>query len=220
MQGNTSRPPSVRVEEWRGLSDSARLKAIAEWEKEKAARHKVRTAEGLSEEIPPEDLPDYHAVMKEMLVRYEEKTSPAMACNAIGKRKPLPATGLIATSTGEEATKSDVPGPHRQHQSRMDHLSDRQSEEYFALIHTAIPDNKVYNILAAKEAIDKEWDKLFRLGTFDLSTVEEKRDVAKRYKANNEKCISARYALSATRSTANCRCTSVSTRVEWSSVAI
>ena len=131
----------------------------------------------------------------------------------------MAATGLIATSAGEAELMSENPASSRLHQSRMDHLSDRQSEEYYALIHTAIPDNKVYKILVAKEAIDKEWDKLFRLGTFDLSTVEEKRDVAKRYKDKMKKCISARYALSATRSTANCRCTSVSTRVEWSSVA-
>ena len=34
-QGNSKRPPSIWVEEWRDMSDSNRLKAIADWEKEK-----------------------------------------------------------------------------------------------------------------------------------------------------------------------------------------
>ena len=66
-------------------------------------------------------------------------------------------------------------------------MSDKQSQEYYALIHTAIPDKKVYQIPGAKAAIDKEWDKLFKFGTFDLSIVAEKHDVAKRYKLKNEK---------------------------------
>ena len=68
------------MEEWGDVSDPNKIKAIADWEKEKAARDKMRASEGLIESIPPEDLDDYHAVMKEMLKKYEEKTSPAMAC--------------------------------------------------------------------------------------------------------------------------------------------
>ena len=110
MQGTTSRPPSVWVEEWRDLSDGARLKAIADWEKEKAARDKVRASEGLSESIPPEDLPDYHAVIKEMLLTYKEKTSPAMACNAIGNAEVIlsRATSLMSKFPGEYRLIQDI----------------------------------------------------------------------------------------------------------------
>ena len=80
-------------------------------------------------------------------------------------------SGLSASSTGKGT-----------HQSRMDYLSDKQSEEYYALIHIAILDEKVYQIPGAKAAVDNEWDNLFTRGAFDLFTVAEKRDVAKRYK--------------------------------------
>ena len=137
----------------------------------------MRASEGLIESIPPEDLAECHEVMKENLKKYEEKTPPAMACyGAKVDREDITSpdllteavsgSGLIATSTGK-----------RTHQSRMDYLSDKQSEEYYALIHIAIPDKKVYQIPGAKAAVDKEWDKLFQLGTFDLSTVAEKRDI-------------------------------------------
>ena len=130
---------------------------------------------------------EYHAIMKEMLKKYEKKTSPAMACYSSKldreeKTSPdlmsavVSGSGLIATSTEK-----------RTHQSRMDYLCDKQSEEYYALIHTAIPDKKVYQISGAKAAVDKEWDKLFKLGTFDLSTVAEKRDIVQRYKRKKEK---------------------------------
>ena len=89
----------------------------------------------------------------------------------------------------------------------MDYLSDKHSEEYYALIHTAIPDKKVYQIPGAKDVVEKEWDKLFKLGTFDLLTVAEKRDVAKRYKLKNEKVHIV-----------NCRYIYESIKEEWSSV--
>lgn len=188
VQGESKRPPSIWVEEWRQMSDPNRLKAIAAWEKEKAARDKMRASEGLIEAIPPEDLKDYHAIMKISLKRYKEETPPAMACYGVERHdregstsqdlltESVHGTGLIATTKGS-----------RTHQSRMDYLQDKQSEEYYALIHTAIPDKKVYQIPEAKAAVDKEWDKLFKRGTFDLSSVGEKRDVVQRYKQKGGK---------------------------------
>ena len=61
------------------MSDPNRLKAIAAWEKEKAARDKMRAREGLIEAIPAEDMPEYHAVMKENVKKYAETKAPAMA---------------------------------------------------------------------------------------------------------------------------------------------
>ena len=46
------------------MSDPNRLKAIADWEKEKTARDKMRASEGLIESIPQEDLTEYHEVRK------------------------------------------------------------------------------------------------------------------------------------------------------------
>ena len=48
--------------------------------KEQGARDKQRMTEGLQEAIPLEDLKEYHAVMKAMLLKYEERKPPAMPC--------------------------------------------------------------------------------------------------------------------------------------------
>ena len=45
------------------------------------------------------------------------------------------------------------------------------SEEFMALIHTAIPDAKMYRIPGAKAAMDKEWKKLFDMNAFGLDEV-------------------------------------------------
>ena len=60
------------------MSDLRRLDAIAAWTKEKAARDKERAKEGLEEKIPTEDLPDYHAWMKDAMLKYAETKAPAM----------------------------------------------------------------------------------------------------------------------------------------------
>ena len=85
VQGDSKRPPSVWVEEWWQMSDKNKLKAIAHWEKEEAARDKVRANQGLIEAIPPEDLRDYHEIMKQKFKKYAEITPPAMACYGVEK---------------------------------------------------------------------------------------------------------------------------------------
>ena len=84
----------------------------------------MRASEGLIESIPPEDLDEYHAVMKEMLKKYEEKTSPAMACYCAKRDHQQegaePGLGLIASSARRTEYMSDKPALTRLHQSRMD----------------------------------------------------------------------------------------------------
>ena len=77
----------------------------------------------------------------------EGKTSPDLLTD------PIFGTGLIAYSTGA-----------RTHQSRMDYLCDNQSEEYYALIHTAIPDKKVYQIPGAKAIQYRHFRLVFTCG--------------------------------------------------------
>ena len=56
-----------------------------------------------------------------------------------------------------------------------------ESEDYLAMIHTEIPVEKVFGIPGAKAAVDKEWDKLFRIESFDLDRVMAHKDIVAMY---------------------------------------
>ena len=150
VQGDTTRPPSVWVEEWRLMSDIRKLDAIAAWGKEKITRDAERINAGVIESIPDDELKEYHAVMKEALLKYEEKKPPAMPCYGIKQEREG------NTTHGEGGALVAESKQKKTHQSKLDYLCDEASEEYYALIHTAIPDKKVFEIPGAKAAVDKE----------------------------------------------------------------
>ena len=61
------------------------------------------------------------------------------------------------------------------------------SEEFMALIHTAIPDAKMYKIPGAKAAIDKEWKKLFDMNAFGMDEVMEHKKIVEKYAKMDKK---------------------------------
>ena len=77
-------------------------------------------------------------------------------------------------------------GAKRTHQSKLDWLCGAESEEYYALIHTAIPDKKAYEIPKAKGPVDAEWDKLIRIGSFGFPEVMYKNEVIAKHKKSGE----------------------------------
>ena len=129
------------------------LDAIAAWGEEKVARDKQRMQEGLQEAIPVEDLKGYHAVMKDMLLKYEEKKPPAMPCYGIELDREDKTSQSTSAGEGLLAVSNRKKG--RAQESRLDYLCEEASEELYALIHTAIPDKKVYEIPGAKAAVVK-----------------------------------------------------------------
>ena len=51
----------------------------------KITRDAERINAGVIESIPDDELKEYHAIMKEALLKYEEKKPPAMPCYGIKK---------------------------------------------------------------------------------------------------------------------------------------
>ena len=64
-----------------------------------------------------------------------------------------------------------------------------QSEDFLAMIHLEIPPEKVPGISGAKAAVDKEWQKLFDMNTFDLKRVMSQKDIKAMYKARNNEPV-------------------------------
>ena len=93
---------------------------------------------------------EYNATMEIMLKLYEEKSAPAMPC--YGCKKPQTGSdgqtlqpnrqyqGEVLVS--ELEANQQIP---RSHEEKIAMLGD-QSEQFMALIHTAIPDAKMYKI--------------------------------------------------------------------------
>ncbi len=78
----------------------------------------------------------------------------------------------------------------------------------------------MYKIPKAKEAIDKEWKKLFDINAFGLDEVEEFEDVKDDTLRWVRRFISGLFEPYATRNIANFLCTSVYSREEWYSEEI
>jgi hypothetical protein len=57
------------------------------------------------------------------------------------------------------------------------------------MIHLEIPPEKVPGISGAKAAVDKEWQKLFDMNTFDLKRVMSQKDIKAMYKARNNEPV-------------------------------
>lgn len=75
--------------------------------------------------------------------------------------------------------------PPRPHQEKYA-ASGFVSEEYMAMMHTAIPDDVVKSIQGANDAIDVAWAKLFKLGAFGLEDFADQKDVKKKYEGTKK----------------------------------
>ena len=58
----------------------------------------------------------------------------------------------------------------RPHQERWA-AAGMQTEDLLAMVLTEVPVEKVFGVPGAKAAVDKEWGKLIRIRSFDLSKV-------------------------------------------------
>ena len=84
-------------------------------------------------------------------------------------------------ASGSESSSSEPDARERRHQEQIASFG-TVSDEYLAMIHTSIPDGKVYSIKGAKDSVNAEWDKLFSLESFGMSEVMEYRDCVALYK--------------------------------------
>jgi hypothetical protein len=78
------------------------------------------------------------------------------------------------------AAEAQLKRPHQERIAAGGYVSD----EYYNLIHTPVPMNKVRDIPAAREAVQLEWNKLVRKCAWILSSVQERADVLRNLKDN------------------------------------
>ena len=167
------------------MSKPAKAKAIAEWGAEKARRDDVRGRHGLPEEIPPENVQKYNCAMVDFLEKYQEKDPPAMPCVSIKAGVSKDPQNDSDRVTNGCALIGEGKTSERQHQERWAPAG-FQSEDVLAMIHLEIPPEKVSGISGAKAAVDKEWDKLVDMSTFDSKAAMGFEAIKKMYKAKSE----------------------------------
>ena len=108
--------------------------------------------------MPDEDK-DYLRILSEAQAKHSPPAVPAMP---FGDQTAL-------TSQGGPCAK-------REHQDRVA-MKGYVSDEWYALVHTPIPLKQAYKNPKAKQAIDKEWDKLNGKKFVDYSTVKPRKEV-------------------------------------------
>ena len=91
----------------------------------------------------------------------------------------------VNISRGARATQECPESLIQHHQDNMQSVG-YVSAAYFALVHKAVPRNKVKFIKGTQEAVDKEYNKLNDRQFVDWSSVREKRHVRDDAQANNE----------------------------------
>jgi len=145
-------------------------KLIEEWKiqgpREKAAREKRQI--WYIEEGDMEEFKKTVAEAKRLLAIPE---APAM---------PVVHQGSIATAGGN-STRSKAGGNATQMSVHAEHIAEKGiiGETHWAMVHTPIPMPKAMKIPKAKEAVDKEWNKLISRDSWDYTSVVSKSELKK-----------------------------------------
>ena len=132
------------MEDWTKLSDQQQARELVAWNKEKIMRDECRATHGIKEMISKEDAHEFNTTFAELLEVYEDKKPPAMPCYT-AREKKKEAVALSATASG---TGKTVQRPHDERHADLGFTS----EEFQAMIHTAIPDGKIDSSVAQESS--------------------------------------------------------------------
>ena len=160
----TSRPDHPWPELWKSMGKHAKLKEKQKWSEEKLHLENARKLRGIYF-IEPEDT----ETIKNARKKLETSVAPAMPCKilkncgsgASNKIKTKLACILEANEFTRMCMGNSIPHHHE------DHIAGKgeYSSQHYNLVHKFIPMPQAIKILAAKAAVDKEWEKLDRRGT-------------------------------------------------------
>ena len=153
----SSKPPEVWTEIWTSCSTKEKQRLIDYWNAERKMRAEERQKAGKYEHVPKEKMEVYEKELKDATAKYTLPQSPCMPC-----LKAASPTSTVTTI--------------RPHQENIA-AAGVASEEYFALVHLPIPIGKAMKITAAKEALEKEWQKHIKSKSWLPDTVREKEEV-------------------------------------------
>ncbi len=119
--------------------------------------------------VPISDFAKYGKLLPEVRNSLCLLAAPAMAC--------VTKVGVNVNISGDARATQECPESLIQHHQDNMQSVGYVSAAYFALVHKAVPRNKVKYIKGAQEAVDKEYNKLNDRPFVDWSSVREKRHV-------------------------------------------
>ena len=158
----TSRPDHPWPELWKSMGKHAKLKEKQKWSNEKLHLENGRKLRGIYF-IDPEDK-EIKETIKNARKKLETSVAPAMPCKIMkncgsgvsDKNKTKLACILEADESTRLRMGNSVPNYHQ------DHIAGKgeNSSQHYNLVHKFIPMPQTFKILAAKAAVDKEWEKI------------------------------------------------------------
>ena len=165
------------------MSDAAKRKAKQKWAIEKPKLDNARKSRGIFF-IEPNDEELKHTIKKNARRKSEIPMPAAMPCKTpmnsggetccgIGKSK----TKHACTVEADESTRIRLEGvPHRYLE---DHISAKgtNSLSHDNLVHKFIPVPQALKIPDAKDAVEKEWEKLEKIPAWQLTKVRNKKNL-------------------------------------------
>ena len=175
----TSRPDHLWPELWKSMGKNAKLKEKQKWSEEKIHLENARKLRGIYF-IDPEET-EFEETIKNARKKLETSVAPAMPCKIV-KNCGRDASNKIQTKLAcileaDESTRmrmgNSIPHNHEDHTAGKGENSLRHCN----LVHKFIPMPQAMKIPAAKAAVDKEWDKLEKFSSWNLTKVKSKKQV-------------------------------------------
>ena len=175
----TSRPDHLWPELWKSMGKNATLKEKQKWSEEKIHLDNARKLRGIYF-IDPEDK-EYKETIKNARKKLETSVAPAMPCKIMkncgngGSNKNRTKLACILEANESTRMRMGNSEPH----DHEDHIAGKgeNSLQHYNLVHKFIPMPQFMKILAAKAAVDKEWEKLEKISAWNLTKVKSKKEV-------------------------------------------
>ena len=175
----TSRPDHLWPELWKSMGNNAKLKEKQKWSEEKIHLENARKLRGMYF-IDFEDT-EFKETIKNARKKLGTSVAPALPCNIMkncgsggsDENKTKLACILEANESTRMRMGNSIPSNHE------DQIAGKgeNSLQHYNLVHKFIPMPHAMKILAAKAAVDKEWEKLQKISAWNLTKVKSKEEV-------------------------------------------
>ena len=176
----TSRPDHLWPEIWKTMGKNSKLKEKQKWSNEKLHLENARKLRGIYF-IDPEDK-EFKETIKNARKKLETSIAPAKPCKIMKKDCGSGASNKIKTRLAcipeaDEFKRLSMGESSPNHHE--DHIAGKgnNSLQHYNLVHTFIPVPQAIKNPAAKAAVDKEWEKLEKISTWNLTKVRSKKEV-------------------------------------------
>ena len=170
---------SSMAELWKSMGKHAKLKEKQKRSHEKPHLDNARILRGIYF-IDPE-VKEFKETIKNSRKKLETSVALAMPCKIMkncgsdGSKKIK--TKLACILEADESTRMRMGNSIPHHHQDLFARKGENSLQHYNLVHKFIPMPQAMNILAAKTAVDKEWEKLEKISAWNLTKVRSKKEV-------------------------------------------